>query len=217
MLYSEIIALCSHIHTKHIYALCGQKVELLNVKLVVQILTTGLWRAEEFGWYMFCHGEEQRKCTDVRICNKCLCLCVYGQWSLMGELWERAETLTKSGLISDHKGPDLTVCRWMDSAAVVLTEAQCGCGPSAGSVSDSPLTVWALSGVCVGQPAHCVGPQRGLFRTARSLCAPSAGSVSDSPLTVWALSGVCVGQPAHCVGPQRRPCRAARSVCRIGL
>jgi hypothetical protein len=32
MLYSEIIAVCSQIHTKHINTLCGQNVELLNVK-----------------------------------------------------------------------------------------------------------------------------------------------------------------------------------------
>jgi len=41
-LYIEIMAVCSEIHTKHINTLCGQKVELLNVKLVVQIVTTGL-------------------------------------------------------------------------------------------------------------------------------------------------------------------------------
>jgi len=35
MLYREIIALCSEIHTKHINTLCGQNVELLNVKLAV--------------------------------------------------------------------------------------------------------------------------------------------------------------------------------------
>jgi len=34
MLYREIIAVCSQIHTKHINTLCGQNVELLNVKLV---------------------------------------------------------------------------------------------------------------------------------------------------------------------------------------
>ena len=33
MLYKEIIAVCSEIHTKHMNALCGQNVELLNVKL----------------------------------------------------------------------------------------------------------------------------------------------------------------------------------------
>ena len=42
MLYREIIAVYSQIHTKHINTLCGQKVELLDVKLVVQIVTTGL-------------------------------------------------------------------------------------------------------------------------------------------------------------------------------
>ena len=39
MLYSEIIAVCSQIHTKHINALCGQNVERLNVKLAVHIVT----------------------------------------------------------------------------------------------------------------------------------------------------------------------------------
>jgi hypothetical protein len=31
MLYSEIIAVCSEIHTKHINTLFGQNVELLNI------------------------------------------------------------------------------------------------------------------------------------------------------------------------------------------
>ena len=43
MLYSEIIAVCSQFHTKHINTLCGQNVELLNVKLAVHIVTTGLY------------------------------------------------------------------------------------------------------------------------------------------------------------------------------
>ena len=42
MLYREIIAVCSDIHTKHINTLCGQNVELVNAKLVVHIVTTGL-------------------------------------------------------------------------------------------------------------------------------------------------------------------------------
>jgi len=33
MLYSEIIAVCSAIHTKHVNALCGQNVEFVNIKL----------------------------------------------------------------------------------------------------------------------------------------------------------------------------------------
>jgi len=42
MSYREIIAVCSQINTKHINTLCVQNVELLNVKLVVHIVTTGL-------------------------------------------------------------------------------------------------------------------------------------------------------------------------------
>ena len=46
MLHREIIAVCSQIHTKHINTLCGQNVELLNVKLVVHVVTTGLYRVK---------------------------------------------------------------------------------------------------------------------------------------------------------------------------
>ena len=42
MLYREVIAVWSEIHIKPINTVCGQNVELLNVKLVVHILTTGL-------------------------------------------------------------------------------------------------------------------------------------------------------------------------------
>jgi len=40
MLYREITAVCFRIHTKHINTLCGQNVELLNVKLVECTVTT---------------------------------------------------------------------------------------------------------------------------------------------------------------------------------
>ena len=46
MLYRELMAVCSQIHTKHINTLCGQNVELLTVKLVVHIVTIGLQRVE---------------------------------------------------------------------------------------------------------------------------------------------------------------------------
>jgi hypothetical protein len=42
MLYREIIAVCSQIHTKHIIALSGQNVEFVTVNLVVHIVTTDL-------------------------------------------------------------------------------------------------------------------------------------------------------------------------------
>jgi len=46
MLYGEIMAVCSQIHPKHINTLCGQNVELLNVKLSVHIVTTVLQRVK---------------------------------------------------------------------------------------------------------------------------------------------------------------------------
>jgi len=42
MLYRETIAVYSQIHTNHINTLCEQNIELLNVKLAVHIVTTGL-------------------------------------------------------------------------------------------------------------------------------------------------------------------------------
>ena len=46
MLYREIIAVCYQIHTKHINTVCGQNVELLNVKLAVHKMTTGPQRVK---------------------------------------------------------------------------------------------------------------------------------------------------------------------------
>ena len=40
MLHGEKVDVCSEINKKH--TLCGQNVELLNVKLAVHIVTTGL-------------------------------------------------------------------------------------------------------------------------------------------------------------------------------
>jgi hypothetical protein len=38
----KFMAVCSQTHTKHKNTVCGQNVELLNVKLTVHIVTTGL-------------------------------------------------------------------------------------------------------------------------------------------------------------------------------
>jgi len=47
MLYREIIAVYSQIHTKHINTPFGQNVELLNVKLAVHIVNVGTSTANE--------------------------------------------------------------------------------------------------------------------------------------------------------------------------
>ena len=58
MLYREIIAVFSQIHTKHINTLCGQNVELLNVKLAVYKVTTGLQR---------CNFEQRSQSVTIAI------------------------------------------------------------------------------------------------------------------------------------------------------
>jgi hypothetical protein len=41
MQYKEIIAVCSEIHTKHINTVCGQNVELSDVRLTLHKVATG--------------------------------------------------------------------------------------------------------------------------------------------------------------------------------
>ena len=55
MLYSEIRAVCSQIHTKHINTLCGQNVELLNVKLVVHTVILMLYKVNTHKLFIFRH------------------------------------------------------------------------------------------------------------------------------------------------------------------
>ena len=48
MLYREIIAVCSEIHTKHINTLCGQNVEFVSIKLAVNKVTAELSAVSTF-------------------------------------------------------------------------------------------------------------------------------------------------------------------------
>ena len=58
MLYREIIAVCSQIHTKHINTLCEQNVEFVNILPdgTVHTVTTGLWRVESLAGNSWLNG-----------------------------------------------------------------------------------------------------------------------------------------------------------------
>ena len=60
MLYREIIAVCSEIHTKHKNTLCGQNVELLNVTNGGMV-TTGLHRANQPKDSLRTHSDTRNK------------------------------------------------------------------------------------------------------------------------------------------------------------
>ena len=63
MLYREIMAVCSEIHTKHINTLCGQNVELLNVKLAVLVICVLLYALVFAHAHTHTHTHIVCKCT----------------------------------------------------------------------------------------------------------------------------------------------------------
>jgi hypothetical protein len=77
MLYREIIAVCSEIHTKHINTLCGQNVELLNVKMVVHIVTTGLYK-----WHVVSNAVPPAISSDFALSDEMLIIRLKGEQNL---------------------------------------------------------------------------------------------------------------------------------------
>jgi len=61
MLYREIIAVCSQIHTKNTNSLCGQNIELLNVRLGVRNYQWALKRKD------ICRKHQKPKDPAVRV------------------------------------------------------------------------------------------------------------------------------------------------------
>ena len=66
MLYREIIAVCSEIHTKHVNTLCGQNVELLHVKADNNIYVFPKFMGSVYGPVPCCSGLFYRSvpCTN---------------------------------------------------------------------------------------------------------------------------------------------------------
>ena len=68
MLYREMIAVCAEIHTKHINTLCGQNVELLNVKLAVHLPkyhSVDQMKKDKMGCVCGLYGAEQKYIQNV--------------------------------------------------------------------------------------------------------------------------------------------------------
>ena len=62
MLYREIIAVCSQIHTKHINTLCAQNVELLNAK-------TSHCKHSGAQYFEISHHAKMNRGTSGEACN----------------------------------------------------------------------------------------------------------------------------------------------------
>ena len=68
MLYREIIAVCSQIHTKHTSTLCGQNVEFCVLNLVVHVITTAS------GYYVHHLLEHERALCPYSVLACCVWL-----------------------------------------------------------------------------------------------------------------------------------------------
>jgi hypothetical protein len=105
MLYREIIAVCSEIRTIHINTLCGQNVELLNVKLVVHMVTTGLLRVKS----RKIRQEEHVAGTGYRWCRTVL-VNIKGSMSVIIVLMVKAELRTGRKRYLSFVG--ISCCLW---------------------------------------------------------------------------------------------------------
>jgi hypothetical protein len=72
MLYREIFTVFSEIHTKHLNTRCGQSLELLDVKLVVHIVNTGLQRVKYLikTIQLMLHREIMNVCSEIQVKHK---------------------------------------------------------------------------------------------------------------------------------------------------
>jgi hypothetical protein len=83
MLYSEIIAVCSQIHTKHINKVCGEDMDFVNVVYELQFLSS--W------WWAVCRPKHVEQLRNIGIINSATRL------HLVGSFCEIVFILSKTG------------------------------------------------------------------------------------------------------------------------
>jgi hypothetical protein len=77
MLYREIIAVCTEIHTKHINTLCGQKVEFVNVKPGGTYSNNRAVNGQSISFFL--HKNESHMCEVVCVAVQVITYTVGGQ------------------------------------------------------------------------------------------------------------------------------------------
>jgi len=87
MLYREIIVVCSQIYRKHINTVCGQNVELANVKLSVHIVTLGFGKLFTQPLSITCNIRTSLKSYEIyTVYRICRVVCVLTAVFKKGEL-----------------------------------------------------------------------------------------------------------------------------------
>ena len=105
MLYSEIIAVCSQIHTKHINTLCGQNVECRTYRAVNTLrLSYKNQSANAVQWNNFCWSSNPHKAHNFRI----LFFVLHVQQDLKTEVLLPSRHLTTLPVTRRHISKDAT-------------------------------------------------------------------------------------------------------------
>ena len=78
MLYREVIAVCSQIHTKHVNTLCGQNVELLNVNPLKTELNPICYLLALLAHYFLHVGRIRVKSLTIRLLMSYIYIYIYG-------------------------------------------------------------------------------------------------------------------------------------------
>ena len=219
MLYREIIAVCSEIHTKYINIVCGQNVELWMLNLVVNTVTTGLGKVNVFWWWYLAlfvphflvaclssRAKERRAFwgLDVSPC--------FGDWMCLRVLVERGEiTPSVLGLFTHSRFP---LIRNMGSWRMRVF-----------SLTSRPLhpLIWTgdtskrRDSVCCREVNHKPSVVQSVAWSLCAVCAEHSNTsfsvLWDTELICWGflgwglLHGGRVGRPSSQVGPTHNAAR----------
>jgi hypothetical protein len=144
-LYREIIAVCSEIHTKHINTLCGQNIELLNIKLVVHIVTTGLCRVKRPPFPRTAGGVSQPAQSACSYWKFFLTIVVWtaflGDWRAYSAVSGRVEASFMSSIFEAERTTGLHTTTRFPSFITLFTA--CSFFPS--NLSNQPILISKVS------------------------------------------------------------------------
>jgi hypothetical protein len=171
MLYREIIAVCSEIHTKHKNTVCGQNVELLNVKLAVHIVTTGL---EGHNIYCSVWAEDGKVCPDA-----VFACCCRQRRMMVSSVWAGIDPVRGLGLSESHASIWLPVNRSnpiiiIISIIIIII------------ITTSEVAVNRVSGRCytsdVSSRVYLLGPQQSVILIQNQGCSVSWVLLRSAPM-----------------------------------
>ena len=140
MLYREIIAVCSEIHTKHINTLCGQNVEVFNIK--PDGTYSDHWTLKISSYYRYLQEVES-------ILN-------------FGISWTSEVRFTLRSLRPPGKSPHYALDRWLGGPQAGLDSVEKGKCAAVGTQS-SYYTYWSIPALIMMRSVWILAGSLGLL------------------------------------------------------